>query len=219
MSLIDYGRILLRRGWIMLLLAIIAAGSAFFLSRLQTPIYRAIQVVLIQPARADLGLTDSAQRLVRNYALYLDSDTVAQAVIDNLRLDMTPGALNGAVVANPDSLRLSLQIEVELPDQETAYRVAQEYGNQLVQYRFRENQQNELRDRITAEMVDVPRVDLDRPRPALNAAAGGVLGLILGGILIFVLEYLESAIVRRREDLERAPLELTVLASIPESKA
>ncbi|MCC6616670.1 MAG: hypothetical protein IT320_24565 [Anaerolineae bacterium] len=215
MSLIDYGQILVRRGWIILLLALIAAVSAYLLSRVQTPIYRATQTVLIQPARADLSLTESASRLVNNYALYLDSDTTAARVIDALQLDMTPGDLNGDVVVNPDALRFSIRIEVELPDQETAYQVAQEYGNQLVQFRFQENQKNQIQDRIDAQMVDVPRVALDRPKPLLNTAAGAVLGALLGIIIIFVLEYLESAIVRRREDVERA-LALPVLASIPD---
>lgn len=215
MTLIDYGSILLRRGWIMILLALIAAGSAYFLSRLQTPIYRATQTVLIEPARADLGLTESATRLVRQYAVRLDSDFTAERVIDVLRLDMTPAALNGATVVNSDALRLTIQIEVELPDAEMARQVAQEFGNQLVQYRFQENQQNRLEDRITASLQDVARVDLDRPRPPLNALAGGVLGFILGGIVVFALEFIESAIVRRREDIERA-LDLPVLASIPD---
>jgi capsular polysaccharide biosynthesis protein len=215
MNLIDFGSILLRRGWIMILLAVIAAASAFFLSRLQTPIYRATQTVLIEPARADLGLTESATRLVRQYAVRLDSDFTAARVIDTLRLDMTPGEMNGATVVNSDALRLTIQIEVELPDAEIARQVAQEFGNQLVQYRFQENQQNRLEDRITASLQDVARVDLDRPRPPLNAAAGGVLGLILGGIIIFLMEYLESAIIRRRDDLERT-LTLPVLASIPD---
>jgi capsular polysaccharide biosynthesis protein len=215
MTLIDYGSILLRRGWIMILLALIAAGSAYFLSRLQTPIYRATQTVLIEPARADLGLTESATRLVRQYAVRLDSDFTAERVIDVLRLDMTPAALNGATVVNSDALRLTIQIEVELPDAEMARQVAQEFGNQLVQYRFQENQQNRLEDRITASLQDVARVDLDRPRPPLNALAGGVLGFILGGIIVFALEFIESAIVRRRDDIERT-LNLPVLASIPD---
>lgn len=216
MNLVEYGSILFRRGWIMILLALIAAGSAFFLSRLQTPVYRATQTVLIQPARADLGLTESATRLVRSYAVWLDSDQVAANVIDTLRLDMTPGQLNGAVVVNPDSLRLTVQIEVELGDQEIAREVAQAYGQQLVRFRFEENQKNRLEDRIDALMQDVARVELDSPRPTLNAIAGGVLGLMLGALVVFILEYLESAIIRRREDVERT-VNLPVLASIPDT--
>jgi capsular polysaccharide biosynthesis protein len=215
MNLVEYGSILLRRGWIMVLLALIAAISAFFLSRLQTPLYRATQTVLIQPARADLGLTESATRLLQSYAVWLDSDQVAANVIDTLQLDMTPGQLNSAVVVNPDSLRLTIQIEVELGDQEIAREVAQAYGQQLIRFRFEENQKNRLEDRIDALMQDVARVELDSPRPALNAIAGGVLGLILGALVVFILEYLESAIIRRREDVERT-VNLPILASIPD---
>ena len=64
MNLIDYGRILVRRGWIIILLAVIAAGGAYFLSTRQTPIYRSIQKVLIQPARIDLSLTESSKALL-----------------------------------------------------------------------------------------------------------------------------------------------------------
>ena len=40
MQLQDYARVLLKRGWIIILLAILAAGSAYVFSKLQTPIYR-----------------------------------------------------------------------------------------------------------------------------------------------------------------------------------
>ena len=73
MNLIDYGRILLRRGWIILLLALIAAGSAYFLTSRQTPQYRAAQVVLIQPARTDNGLTLAIIQLMNSYQVYLKS--------------------------------------------------------------------------------------------------------------------------------------------------
>jgi capsular polysaccharide biosynthesis protein len=49
----------------------------------------------------------------------------------------------------------------------------------------------------------------------VNALAGGVLGLLLGGVIVFVLEYLESSIVRRREDIERS-MDMPVLAAIPD---
>ena len=61
MNLIDYGSILIRRGWIMLLLGIIAAGAAFIFSRQMTPVYRATQKVLIVPSRSDFGSDPSRQ--------------------------------------------------------------------------------------------------------------------------------------------------------------
>ena len=72
-------------------------------------------------------------------------------------------------------------------------------------------------DHINARLQDNARYSLLRPRPALNAAAGAILGLILGGVLVLVLEYLESSIVRNSDDMERAT-GISVLASIPNAE-
>jgi capsular polysaccharide biosynthesis protein len=218
MNLIDYGRILVRRGWLVVLLALIAAGSAYFLSAQQPPTYRATQRVLVQPTRADLGLTESATRLLNQYAAYLNSELIAAEVINNLNLDMTPGQLKGDVTIAPITISLEIQIDVDMADIETAGRVAREWGMMLVRFRERENQEARREDRIDATLQDNPAISLLGPRPAINAAAGAVLGVLLGGVLVFVLEYLESNIVRRREDVERA-LDLPVLAAIPNVEA
>jgi len=63
-------------------------------------------------------------------------------------------------------------------------------------------------------VLDPATYGLYRPRTAVNTMAGGVLGLLLGGTVVFVLEYLESNVVRRQEDVERF-LDLPVLAAIP----
>jgi len=216
MNLLDYGRIFVRRAWIMLLLAILAAGAAFFLAKRQQPIYRSIQTVLIQPARSDNGLTISSKELLSNYSLYLDSTYTAAKVIDQLQLDMTPSALKGAVTIVPDQLTLSIKISVDLPDGEMANRVAKAWGQQLVQFRNAENQKVQRADQVNALLQDDPTYSLNRPLPSVNTAAGAVLGIIIGAIIIFILEYLESSVIRRREDLERV-MDIAVLATIPES--
>ena len=76
MALMDYVRILVRRGWIMILVAAIAAGSAFLLTRGQTPVYRSTQIVVLQPSRADLGLSESIVRIMQSYALILRSSLI-----------------------------------------------------------------------------------------------------------------------------------------------
>jgi len=214
MNLMDYASILLRRGWIMILLAVIAAASAWFLSQRQTPIYRSTQRVLMQPTRADFGLTEASKTLLGNHVAYLDSEFRAQEVIDNLRLDMTPGDLKNKVTIAPDPLNLTIQIDVDLPDGDLANDVAREWGNLLIQYRNEENQRARREDHINARLQDVARYDLLRPRPTINAAAGAILGLLLGGVIVFVLEYLESSVIRNRDDLERSAA-INVLAAIP----
>ena len=215
MNLIDYGRILLRRGWIIVLLAAIAAASAYVLSNQQTTQYRATQYVLIQPARTDNGLTLAVIQLMTSYQVYLYSTERAQEVIDTLRLDMMAGDLlqNVQIVSNRDNL--TMQIDVTLPDQQVAADVAREWGNLLVAYRVEQNQTALQQDRVYAILPDRATSGLYAPRPAINAVVGAILGVVLGGVIIFVLEFLESNIVRHREDIERS-LELPILATIPD---
>lgn len=218
MNLLDYVRILVRRGWILALLAVIAAVSAYYLATQQAPIYRSTQRVLLQPARADLGLTEASKTLLGSHRLYLDSELIAQEVINNLQLDMTPGELKSKVTIVPDQNSLSIQIDVDLPDGDLANDVSREWGNMLIRYRNEENQKARREDRIDASLQDASRYSLLSPRPLINAAAGGILGLVLGGVIIFILEYLESSVVRNREDVERS-LDLPVLAALPEREA
>ena len=79
MDLSYYWRLIVRRGWIVVLAVIITAGAAFALSKLQTPVYRATQRVLMQPARNDFGLTETLRILLRSWVVYLDTEQQAQA--------------------------------------------------------------------------------------------------------------------------------------------
>jgi capsular polysaccharide biosynthesis protein len=50
----------------------------------------------------------------------------------------------------------------------------------------------------------------------INTVVGLIAGIFIGGIIVFVLEYLESSIVRRREDVENFA-DLPVLAIVPDT--
>ena len=52
MEITDYLRILRKRGWIIVAVAIIAAASAYGFSKIQTPIYSASVKLSVVPARA-----------------------------------------------------------------------------------------------------------------------------------------------------------------------
>ena len=70
-------------------------------------------------------------------------------------------------------------------------------------------------DRIDAIPADAPKCPTSvTPNVAINTIAGVLLGAVAGVVIVFILEYLESSMIRRRDDVERG-LELPVLASIP----
>ena len=214
MKLTDYARILMRRGWMMLLLAIIAGGSAYTLSKDQTPIYRSTQTVLVSPSRTDLSLVESSRNLLESHVVYLNSEIIAERIIEELSLDMTSGQLMSNVTIASDKFRMVIQIDVDNADGEIANLIARAWGQQLVDYRTERNATVRREDRVDALLVDYPRYHQQAPKPKVMAVAGGVLGLLVGGVFVFVLEYLESSVIRRNEDLERVS-ESQVLASIP----
>jgi capsular polysaccharide biosynthesis protein len=214
MNLTYYMRILIRRGWIIVLAVVITAGAAFGLSKTQTPVYRASQRVLMQPARNDYGLTETLRILLRSWVVYLNTDEQAQNVIDRLQLDMTPGALRSHMTIDSDPTQLIVQIDMDMEDGPLAARIATEMGRMLVEYRTEDNRDLRREDRIDALLIDTATYGLYKPKTRINTMAGGILGLLLGGALVFGLEYLESNIVRSKEDVEHF-LELPVLAAIP----
>lgn len=214
MNLSEYVRILLRRGWIFVLLAVIAAGSAYAFSRQQAPVYRATQNVVIQPSRADLGLAEASVRLLNSLVAIIDSEQRAQTIIEQLSLDLVPGELMAMTTIAADQFRLVIRIDVEGQNQNEVFDIARAWGQALEDYRDEQNALARREDRVFAIMPDLPQMAQVAPRPTVNAIAGGILGLLVGGVIVFVLEYLESSVVRRREDLERS-LKLDVVATIP----
>src|SRR5437763_123606 len=102
MNLTDYLRILVRRGWIIVLAVILTAGSGYVFSRLQTKVYRSTEKIMIKPARNDFGLTQTLRQLLESYSVRMNTDLRAKEVIDTLKLDMTPQQLSGAVNVTPD---------------------------------------------------------------------------------------------------------------------
>ena len=216
MNLIDYGHIILRRGWIAILLAVIAAVAAFGFSQIVTPVYRGTQTILLVPSRSDLGLTEAALRLINSRQAFLNSSIVAQEIINDLQLDMTAGYLLGKSTIVPNRDSLAIQIDVDLPEQnlESIGQIVSAWGQKLIDHQNELNQSSRQEDRIQARIQDNPRVFQLRPNTRIYTAIGAIGGLFLGVVIIFLLEYLESNIIRRREDVENS-LDMKVLATVP----
>jgi receptor protein-tyrosine kinase len=218
MEFSDYVRILRKRWWIIVVAVVLTAGSAVLFSELQHPQYTSTAEVIVNPARPDFGLTQSAKILLRSYMTVADSYKWAQDVIDELQLPMTPERLreNTNFAAQDD--RMVIKIEVEDYDGDQANDIARTWANLLVQWRDQENTKLNKEDRVEAILRDLPRYGQSwPPSTKIMLAAGVVFGLVIAGVIIFFLEWLEAGIIRTPEDLERQ-LDLTVVGAIPSSK-
>lgn len=214
MPLTEYVDILRRRGWVMVLLAVITAASAYVFSTLQRPVYESTVYILVQPARTDFGLTQSAKLLLRSYVSWMNTRNNAQRVIDLLQLDTTPEALLGTVTVASDDSRFVIQVDVENENGDLANDIAQKWTDLFVQWRQDENALQRKEDRVGALQLDSPTYVKASPKTDINVMAGGILGLLLGGVIVFWLEYLDAGIVRSSNDVERG-LGLPVLGAIP----
>ena len=214
MDLSDYLRILRQKGWLIILLAVLTAGAAFAFSKVQTPVYESSLRMLVQPARTDFGQAQAAKQLLRGYVQWIRSSYRAAAVIDELSLDMTPGQLLSDVDVASDDSSFLVQINVENSDPDLANDIARSWGNIFIQWRVDDNATQRKEDRVDVEFIDDPQAGLARPNTKINAAAGLILGALLGLIVIFGWEWLESGVVRRSEDIERY-LDIPVIGVIP----
>ncbi|HIP97452.1 MAG TPA: hypothetical protein EYH32_09605 [Anaerolineae bacterium] len=215
MELLDYLRILRRRGWIIVLLAVIAAASAYGFSKTMTPIYRAEIKLNVIPARADWGLSNTAKDLLRNYGVNIHSHTTAQKVIDRAQLDMTTYDLLAKMDVNPETSDFTILIDAKDPRPDVAIQIVQTTAEVFVERQREWNAQQDKRDRIDISIVDDARdAPLYSPKIKINTLAGGIAGALLGGIIVFFLEWLESNVIHTSQDVERT-LGVPVLGTVP----
>ncbi|MCS6774212.1 MAG: Wzz/FepE/Etk N-terminal domain-containing protein [Anaerolineae bacterium] len=216
MELQDYLRIARRRWWIVALVTLCAAASAFVFSRLQTPIYKSSMRVTIQPARTDFGLTQSAKTLLSSYISIIRTEKNAAEVGKRLNLDYSPAYIFGQTRMADDAATFGIEIEVRDYDGETANRIAYEWAQLFVEFRNSDNAKQRREDRVEAILGDAPRYVQDFPRTSVNTAAAGIVGLVVGTLIVALIEWREQGWVRDARDAERR-LGLPVLAVVNEA--
>jgi capsular polysaccharide biosynthesis protein len=218
MEINDYLRILRKRGWIIIVVAVVAAASAYLFSKMQTPIYSAQVKLSVVPARAtDWGSSNTLKDLLRNYAESITTHTMAQEVINRAQLDMDTGTFLGRVFVNPDSSTFTLAIEARDRDPEVAMVMVDSMATVFSEDRDQWNQRQDKRDRIEVTMLDsVYNLGYQQysPNTRINVLAGALFGALFGVLVILFLEWLEMDIIRSSSDVERT-IDLPVLGAIP----
>lgn len=200
----EYWNIAVKRGWIIILVAVVAAVAALGVSMLMPETYRATIQLSANPARADWGLNQATQDLLRNYVLNIKTHNMTQQAIDRAQLDMSTYDFLADLDVSADSSNMSITIQAESHDQQEAGLMAQTLADVFVEERRQWNAEQDKRDRIYVEKVDDIRdVPLASPKKFFNMAAGAVFGAIVGGVIVFFLEWLQSDILRTVADVEK----------------
>ncbi len=218
MELRDYLRILRKRGWIILLLAVLTAAAAFGFSQLQKVEYKSTISVFVRPERIDNGTLLATKQILRGFVAYIDSLNFAQQVINAKGLDMKADTLKPKVTIASKDEDYIIQIDVVDTDPAQSEAIALEWANQFVQWRDQDNLKQQKADRVDANIVQNPTTGKFRPQTTLNVVAGAIIGLLLGVVIVFFLESIESNILRSSDDVERV-LGTTVIGMIPAAGA
>lgn len=218
MQLQDYIRVLQKRWWVILLVAATAAVAAYGFSKIQTPLYRSQVRYVVLFNRVDTGGNSFADKLLSSYVNLIYNKDQLEYIARQLKIDVTGAKLMENVRLQPQPNELMIVIEVDYDNPEASQRIASAIGQQLNARVVEANRNYQGEDRVSLQLAESAQVGyLSWPRTRINVLAGGILGLVLGVLLAFVLEFLDNTL-KTAADVERFT-QLVTVGTIPSSAA
>jgi len=204
----------IRRRWFWVaLVVLLLVGTALVRSYLETPIYQASIKILIGQELGDpdrpsslTGDVQGLQQFTRTAAGVVQTRPVAEGVIQELNLDMTPEAFLGNLSVEPVAETQIIQVNYTDSDPQRAKQIADTIG-EVFSKQVSEVSPNA--NSITAtlwERAIVPEVPIS-PNPQRSAFLALVLGMIGGVGLALFLEY--------SDDSWRSPEEVEQISGLP----
>lgn len=212
LSVQDLLNIAWRRLWVVLLVAIVLAGSVVVLDLLRTPVYEAsIKLLVGQEQRgnesSNLGSdVQGLQQLTKTVAEVVPTQTVADAVIQELDLQMTPEDFLENMSVRQANTTQVIDVSYRDVDPERAQQIANTTGTV---FSDQVSEVSPSANAITAtvwERAKVPALPVS-PNPLRDGLLALILGSMLGVGLTFLLE--------RLDDRWRSPEEVEQVSGVP----
>jgi len=214
----EYLHIIWKRLWIIILIIILATAASGLVSYFALlPEYKTYTTLMLSKPRSGIEAIQYDdillnQKLVATYGEIVKSRLVSNEVINNLNLKFTPEQLEKKVKVTLVTDTEIIKIVVTDNDPELAAKIANEiaqvFKKNVVEIMKIENVQ-------IIDEAEVPTTPVT-PRPMLNMSIAGALGMILGTLLVFLIEYLDNAI-KTASDIGKY-LGFSVIGMIPKSK-
>lgn len=218
----DFLRIVWRRLWVVMLVAVLLTGMTVGASFMQPPVYEASTEVLVgQEQKGDTPVSLASdimvlQEIALTVVEAVDSRVVAEDVIEELGLQTTPEAFLGnlSVQQVPETQFIQITYGGANPEQ------AQKIANTVAAVSSeRISEVSPSASAITATVWE-PAVEPNTPvspEPVRNGILALMLGIMLGVGLTFLLEYLDDS-WRSPEEVERVS-GVPTFGIVPEFKA
>jgi capsular polysaccharide biosynthesis protein len=218
MRLEDYLGVLRKRWWVIGLIALSAAIAAYGFSWLQTPLFKVRTEYSVRSNRIDSGVAlIGGERVFNDYRNRVYNPDRLQGVAQQLQLDKTGTQMMEFVRVQVQPAESRFVIETEYYDPPTAEKIAAAVGDQLNAVVVESNRIAIGEDRVSLERTLRPTYMGYTPNKKINMLAGGILGLVLGVLVAFVLEYMDDTL-KTSADVERYS-DLPTIGSIPSAVA
>ncbi len=215
----QYLDVLRRRKWTVLVMLALAVGASSFLTLREQSIYQAEATVAVGQGNTLFSAQNgnSIQPFAATMKELLESTVIAQGVIHDLKLDLTPTQLLSKVSVsfNPDSAALHVSVLDHAPARAKAIAASMStHFTNLVAERFGANARGSS-DVVRAFVWDPAHVVPGRvsPTPTRNLLIAAVLGLVLGLLAAFLRDHFDRSL-RTTDEIEKA-FGVPVIAQIP----
>lgn len=195
------------------LIAMIVIGVVSYF--VLTPVYKSSTQILVNQAKEDQSVYNYNEvqtnvQLISTYSVILKSSAILNEVKNDLQLNISVAELNDKITVESAQNSQIMTISVTDPDPAIALEIANKTAEVF---------ENEIKDIMSVDNVTILPLADDQenqspvsPNPPLNIAIAGIVGLLLGIGLAFLLEYLDNT-VKSEQDIEKL-LGLPVLGAI-----
>lgn len=213
MSLRDYISVIVKRWWVIVLTALAAAVAAYGVSKLLPHTFRSQAVYLALANQADNGLNIVLRNSMNSYRELVMQPGVLDQISQGLGLDISGETWMRDVNIQPlpDEQKIVIEVDAARLDQSMA--MANAVGDRMVAEVNRINATLEGTARINVTRIQEARLLSISPNTKINVLAGGILGLVVGVLLAYILEYIDDTL-KSSDDVERF-VGLTTLGAIP----
>ncbi len=197
-----------RWAWLIILGIVICGGATYAVSKLIRPVYQASATLILTvgtgPSAYDT--TTATLEALPTYAQLITTPKVLNPVLAQ-HPGLTMQQLLGMLTVKPQSNTQLIELDVDNTNPALAAQLANEISQSFAQYA-----NTSLLGTITVLSAETPITPV-KPKPALDAAIGALVGLGLSIALIIIFEWLDGRLANPEQ--VREELDLETLTFIP----
>ncbi|MCU1656112.1 MAG: protein tyrosine kinase [Pseudonocardiales bacterium] len=219
MDLRSYLRALRKSWWVLLLFVVLGVAGGMFRNAQATRIYAShVTFYVSTPAATDanaLSADQFAQRRTNSYVELLSSDRLANAVVSQTGLSVSPGVIKGEISGSAQPNTVLLKATVKDPSPSRALAIAQGVATTFPTMVDGLDNRGLRTSTVVLNVVSGPTTSHTPvlPRKSLNITFGVGIGLIIGLVLAVLRELRDNTV--RNIDALRAATDMGVIGDIP----